>query len=388
MLRMHKLVYNTLYLDDYEYYSLALRDEGFDHLCDGALLHRYQELFIMSSSTDFFLHMVITYFVSLLKTTDVFKLLESLSPMIQSRSQWTRIALFIFLSHDDVDLSADVWSLRNIGCQAAENFIWFAQIADVIIADKFAPDANSQIVPATAIPDGWMGLDIGPDSVKTFNDALETTKTFIWNGPMGVFEFDKFEVGTESAFDRLSDTYSPSTTKSGPDRANLEDRSHSRSRPHRRDSSNRDRPRSRDHSRGVKESYYNTRSSYGTWTKHGYRSCDRDCSRYEKKGRESESPSSRISESNTSDGGHWKLMSKRHKSTDEDDLVVPWICEEVDPFTPRIRNFKSSRKIRMPNNVKTYDGTGDPEDHEPQEYGSMSSLRRAWMDTRISKQPS
>lgn len=52
-------------------------------------------------------------------------------------------------------------------------------------------------MPASAIPDGWMGLDIGPDSVKTFNEALETTKTVIWNGPMGVFEFDKFAVGTE-----------------------------------------------------------------------------------------------------------------------------------------------------------------------------------------------
>lgn len=56
---------------------------------------------------------------------------------------------------------------------------------------------HMQVVPATAIPDGWMGLDIGPDSVKTFNEALDTTKTIIWNGPMGVFEFDKFAVGTE-----------------------------------------------------------------------------------------------------------------------------------------------------------------------------------------------
>ncbi|GJT56388.1 reverse transcriptase domain-containing protein [Tanacetum coccineum] len=68
-------------------------------------------------------------------------------------------------------------------------------------------------------------------------------------------------------------------------------------------------------------------------------------------------------ESGTSDEGHWNSKSKRHKPTDEDDLVVPWSCEEVDPFTPRIRNFKSLRKTRMPNNVKTYDGTGDPKDH-------------------------
>lgn len=59
-----------------------------------------------------------------------------------------------------------------------------------------------QVVPASAIPDGWMGLDVGPDAIKTFCEALDTTKTIIWNGPMGVFEFDKFAVGTEvSHFD-------------------------------------------------------------------------------------------------------------------------------------------------------------------------------------------
>ncbi|KAF7151143.1 hypothetical protein RHSIM_Rhsim02G0247400 [Rhododendron simsii] len=69
--------------------------------------------------------------------------------------------------------------------------------SDVVIADKFAADANSKIVPAFGIPDGWMGLDIGPDSIKAFGEALDTTKTVIWNGPMGVFEFDKFAAGTE-----------------------------------------------------------------------------------------------------------------------------------------------------------------------------------------------
>nr|GEV55562.1 reverse transcriptase domain-containing protein [Tanacetum cinerariifolium] len=54
---------------------------------------------------------------------------------------------------------------------------------------------------------------------------------------------------------------------------------------------------------------------------------------------------------------------EQETNIDEEDLAVPWTCEEVDPFTPRIHNFKSSRKMRMPNNVKTYDGTGDPEDH-------------------------
>ncbi|XP_074585800.1 phosphoglycerate kinase, chloroplastic-like [Curcuma longa] len=76
---------------------------------------------------------------------------------------------------------------------------------DVVVADKFAPDAASKVVPASGIPDGWMGLDIGPDSVKTFSDSLDTTKTIIWNGPMGVFEFDKFAVGTEAIAKKLAE---------------------------------------------------------------------------------------------------------------------------------------------------------------------------------------
>ncbi|GKB38630.1 hypothetical protein Tco_0883572 [Tanacetum coccineum] len=120
-----------------------------------------------------------------------------------------------------------------------------------------------------------------------------------------------------------------------------------------------------------------TGHSYRTGARHEYHSRDRDCPRIMKKGRESESLLPRVSESGTSDGGHWKSKSKRRKPTDEDDLAVPCSCEEVDPFTPRIRNFKSSRKTRMSNNVKTYDGTGDPEDHGPRECGSMSFLRKA-----------
>ncbi|XP_068654229.1 phosphoglycerate kinase, cytosolic-like [Aristolochia californica] len=76
---------------------------------------------------------------------------------------------------------------------------------DVVIANKFAADAESKTVPASGIPDGWMGLDIGPDSIKSFNESLDTTKTVIWNGPMGVFEFDKFAAGTEAIAKKLAD---------------------------------------------------------------------------------------------------------------------------------------------------------------------------------------
>nr|GEV08390.1 reverse transcriptase domain-containing protein [Tanacetum cinerariifolium] len=147
-----------------------------------------------------------------------------------------------------------------------------------------------------------------------------------------------------SAFDRLSETYSPSTTKSRPDRTSSRDRSRGRRRPHRRDASNGDRPESKDYFRGVGESYDKSHSSYGTGINHGYRYRDRDRSRHTKRGRDSESPLSSVSKSDSSDGGHWKSKSKRHKPTDEDDLTMPWMCEEVDPFTPRIRNFKSSPK--------------------------------------------
>nr|GEX17003.1 reverse transcriptase domain-containing protein [Tanacetum cinerariifolium] len=105
-----------------------------------------------------------------------------------------------------------------------------------------------------------------------------------------------------------------------PDIPSSKDRSRGRSRPHRRDSSNGDRPQSRDCSLSVRKSYDNSHSSYGTGTNHRYRYRDRDRSRHVKRGRDSESSLSRVSESGSSDGGHWKSKSKRHKPTDEDDL--------------------------------------------------------------------
>ncbi|CAH9105099.1 unnamed protein product [Cuscuta epithymum] len=76
---------------------------------------------------------------------------------------------------------------------------------DVVVADKFSADANSKVVSATEIPEGWMGLDVGPDTIKTFGEALDTTQTIIWNGPMGVFEFEKFAAGTEAIAKKLAE---------------------------------------------------------------------------------------------------------------------------------------------------------------------------------------
>jgi phosphoglycerate kinase len=94
---------------------------------------------------------------------------------------------------------------KSLEAKAKEKGVTFLLPTDVVVADKFAPDANSQTVSIENIPDGWMGLDIGPDSVKLFQDALADCKSVVWNGPMGVFEFDKFAVGTEAIAHTLAD---------------------------------------------------------------------------------------------------------------------------------------------------------------------------------------
>ena len=69
---------------------------------------------------------------------------------------------------------------------------------DSVIADAFAPDAKTAIASNDNIKDDWMGLDIGPDSIKQFKKVILQSKTLLWNGPMGVFEMEKFETGTKA----------------------------------------------------------------------------------------------------------------------------------------------------------------------------------------------
>ena len=94
---------------------------------------------------------------------------------------------------------------RTLEAKAKERGVELLLPTDVVVADSFSPDANSQIVDINNIPDGWMGLDIGPDSLKVFQAALADCKTVIWNGPMGVFEFPKFAAGTEGIAHTLAD---------------------------------------------------------------------------------------------------------------------------------------------------------------------------------------
>jgi phosphoglycerate kinase len=77
--------------------------------------------------------------------------------------------------------------------------------SDIIVADKFDKDANTQVVAADKIPDGWMGLDNGPKTTEEQKEALSNCKTIIMNGPMGVFEFEKFSKGTFGIVNILAD---------------------------------------------------------------------------------------------------------------------------------------------------------------------------------------
>ena len=75
--------------------------------------------------------------------------------------------------------------------------------SDVVAGDKFSNDANTQICPANDIPDGWLGLDAGPDAIKEFKDVIENSATILWNGPVGVFEMEKFAAGSEAVAEAI-----------------------------------------------------------------------------------------------------------------------------------------------------------------------------------------
>ena len=88
--------------------------------------------------------------------------------------------------------------------EAKENGVNLVLGTDCIAADKFANDANTKVCPANAIPEGWEGLDAGPETRKAFAAAIENAKTILWNGPAGVFEFDNFIGGSKAIADAIA----------------------------------------------------------------------------------------------------------------------------------------------------------------------------------------
>ena len=99
---------------------------------------------------------------------------------------------------DKLDVALDVIK------KAKENGVNLVLGSDCIAADKFANDANTQVVPANAIPEGWEGLDAGPETRKAFAEAIECAKTILWNGPAGVFEFDNFIGGSKAIAESIA----------------------------------------------------------------------------------------------------------------------------------------------------------------------------------------
>lgn len=103
------------------------------------------------------------------------------------------------VEHEKLDVAREILRI------AAERNVQLVLPTDTVAAASFANDAQSQVVDATAIPDGWMGLDIGPITASTYAGTIRTAGTVVWNGPMGVFEFPAFAAGTKAVADAMAE---------------------------------------------------------------------------------------------------------------------------------------------------------------------------------------
>ncbi|MCL6626237.1 MAG: phosphoglycerate kinase, partial [Alicyclobacillus shizuokensis] len=95
--------------------------------------------------------------------------------------------------------------------KAEEKGVKFLMPVDAVVADRFAEDAEAKTVSIEEIPSEWMALDIGPETANLYSEVIQSSKLVIWNGPMGVFEMDKFAGGTRAVAEALAeanDTYS------------------------------------------------------------------------------------------------------------------------------------------------------------------------------------
>ncbi|MDV8023314.1 phosphoglycerate kinase [Rhodococcus sp. IEGM 1330] len=133
------------------------------------------------------------------KVSDKLGVIEALAPKVDTLVIGGGMA-FTFLAAQGYSVGNSLLQEDQIGvCKdLLERFGDVIHLpVDIVVGDKFAADAEAKTVKASEIPDGWMGLDIGPDSVSRFAVVLSNAKTVFWNGPAGVFEFDKFSAGTK-----------------------------------------------------------------------------------------------------------------------------------------------------------------------------------------------
>jgi phosphoglycerate kinase len=118
--------------------------------------------------------------------------------------------IFTFYKAKGLDIGASlveedmVELAKNLMAKAEEKGVKLILPTDVVLADKFANDANTAVAKVTEISGDWMGLDIGPDTIKTFADEIEQCNTIVFNGPMGVFEMPAFAAGTIAVAEMLA----------------------------------------------------------------------------------------------------------------------------------------------------------------------------------------
>ncbi|GAB2674016.1 phosphoglycerate kinase [Gordonia jinhuaensis] len=139
------------------------------------------------------------------KVSDKLGVIESLAPKVDTLVIGGGMA-FTFLAAQGLGVGTSL--LQEDQIDTCKDLLdRFADVihlpSDVVVADRFAADAESKTVASNAIPDDWMGLDIGPESVKRFAQVLTAAKTVFWNGPMGVFEFEKFSSGTKGVAESI-----------------------------------------------------------------------------------------------------------------------------------------------------------------------------------------
>lgn len=133
------------------------------------------------------------------KVTDKLAVIEALAPKVDTLVIGGGMC-FTFLAAQGVSVGTSLLQEDMIDTckELLERFGDVIHLPkDVVVADSFSASAESKIVQSHEIPDGWMGLDIGPESVERFGAVLRAAKTVFWNGPMGVFEFEKFAAGTK-----------------------------------------------------------------------------------------------------------------------------------------------------------------------------------------------
>jgi phosphoglycerate kinase len=144
------------------------------------------------------------------KVSDKIKLIENMLDKVDEMIIGGGMAFTFKKVIDNVSIGKSLFDengskiVKNIVEKASKNGIKLHFPVDYVIADKFDQNAKTDLATdKTGIPEGWIGLDIGPESRKLFVEVIQRAKTILWNGPVGVFEFPNFEAGTKAVMDAI-----------------------------------------------------------------------------------------------------------------------------------------------------------------------------------------